>query len=131
MSKVHFINVSDGPSKLQAITQTVQECLDHEKRVLIAVPNQEAANFIDRLLWTTPEESFSPHAIVNGPSQELVAITTSPTNFNKAQVLINLNPHISPISSEFEVIYDLYDKTHPSKETLSQQRQEAYTSAGL
>ncbi len=131
MSKVHFITVFDAASKLQAITQTIQEILDNGKRVLIAVPNQEAANFIDKLLWTTPEESFSPHAVVNGPSQELVAIAISPVNFNKAQVLINLNPQISPISSEFEAIYDLYDKTHPSKETLSQQRQEAYSLANL
>lgn len=131
MSKVHFIQVDNNGAKLQAITQIVHEQLDNGKKILIAVPNQEAANFVDRLLWATPEDSFSPHSIANSPSNELVVIAIEPVNYNKAQVLINLNPMVSPHSGEFEAIYDLYDKTHPTKEQLSQQRRDDYKKLGI
>ena len=127
MTKIVFLKVTDAPSKLNAITQTVHEQLDLGKKILIAVPNQEAAAYVDQLLWKIPEESFSPHIVTTTQVNELVAITTSTTNVNQATVLINLNPQIHPSSAQFEVIFDLYDTTHPSKEELSQSRQAEYT----
>lgn len=124
--KVTMIPVKDNGSKIQAIVQAVQNQLDQGNRVLILVPNQEAAAFIDQLLWKVPEESFSPHQIVTTSTSELVAITTVQANLNNAQTLINLNPQISPISSQFSSIIDLLDQTHPTKHQLSLERQAAY-----
>jgi DNA polymerase IIIc chi subunit len=126
MTRVIFLTVADAASKLNAIAQTVQEQLDQGKKVLIAVPSQEAAAYIDQLLWKMPEESFSPHLISNGPVNELVAITTGTANVNQAQVLLNLNPQVHPAYREFDTVFDLDDRTHPSKEQLSQARREAY-----
>lgn len=131
MTKITFLTVDNNNAKLSAIVQTVQQQLDQGKRILITVPSDEAAAYIDKLLWSMPEESFSPHVIASATSQECVVITTQAANHNKAEVLINLQPTICPISSEFDTVFDLYDATHPDKEQLSIERKDAYQALGF
>jgi len=125
-SSLTFLKVHDNASKLQAVLSTIQRLFRERKRVLISVPNSEAAQYLDEILWKMPPESFIPHAIVNQNCDELVAITTLHANFNKATVLINLCPTISPLTSQFEQVFDLDDQTHPSKAKLTAERKQAY-----
>lgn len=123
---IYFLRVADISSKLNRICRTVQTHFDRKESVLIAVPSQEAAAYIDQLLWRQPEESFLPHMIVNTPTKEMVAITTSKTNINSAKALINLNPDIPKNIDDYLIIYDMLDLTHPAKEQLSRAREAAY-----
>ena len=125
---ITFLKAHDNASKLQAVLSTIQALLREKKRVLIAVPNREAADYLDDLLWKMPPESFIPHALADKPCDELVAISTLHANFNKAPVLINLCSSISPLTNQFEEIYDLDDQTHPSKAKLTAERKQAYLS---
>lgn len=125
---VHFFHVNDAQSKLNSICSVAQKHFDKRDSILIAVPSHEAAIYIDQLLWRQPIESFIPHLIVNVPSKELVVITTTDVNVNRAKVLINLRPDIHPKTDEYGIIYDLMDLTHPTKEQLSLQRLSAYKS---
>jgi DNA polymerase III subunit chi len=126
--RVIFISVKDNNSKLNVICQTVQNLFIQKKAVLILVPNEEAASYVDQLLWRLPEESFLPHRIAFNPTNEPVVITTKAENMNQAHVLFNLCPNASPIYRDFETIYELDDRTHPTKEQLSQQRKAFYAS---
>lgn len=130
-TKVLFLKVVDTPSKLQRITQTIQKHFEQNAGILIIVPTIEAAQYIDQLLWKMPAESFLPHAIVDGPTKERIAISTDTRNVNHATVLFNLCPAAHPLPHEYHTIYELYDQTHPSKEDLSRQRHEAYSQQGL
>lgn len=123
---VRFLKVWDNRSKVQAILHTVKEMILKRKRTFITVPNKEAATYLDELLWNEPEDSFIPHLITNEPCEELVAISQVHTNFNNAEALINLCPEISPISDQFELIFDLEDETSLDKANLSALRKSAY-----
>jgi DNA polymerase-3 subunit chi len=132
MSKVFFLHANDNQTKIQLICQCIHEAVIKEKKILIVVSNNEAALYIDALLWRVPEESFLPHRISSSPNQEWVVITTNATlNLNQADCLFNLDSAISPIYKQFCEIYELYDKTHPQKAQLAQKKLEEYQALGL
>lgn len=130
--KVTFYHVKDNGAKIQLICTKAQEAFYQGKRLLIAVPNLQAAQYIEALLWRSPEESFMPHVIADTPTSEWIAITLQEQhNVNQAARLLNLCPNPSPLYQQVEEVYDLYDETHPQKSELSQQRLRFYQSKGL
>lgn len=131
MPQINFVHVSNNQIKLAQICAIVQRHFEQGESLLITLPNTEAAQYIDQLLWKMPEESFIPHQIATSPTQEKIVMTTLVTNVNGATILFNLNPGASPIAKEFEIVYELYDETHPTKLELSKQRLEAYQKEGL
>lgn len=124
--RVIFVTVRDNAAKLNAICQQVERSFDRKEPILIAVPNTEAANYVDQLLWKMPEESFLPHQIALSQTNELVAITMGSENVNRARILLNLCSNVSPIFHEFEMIYEFYDETQPAKADSSLQRKNFY-----
>lgn len=128
---VIFIRVLDNASKTMHICKSIQHHFDQGEKILITVANDEAATYVDLLLWRLPEESFLPHLVSQQPSYEHVVITTVKENLNKATVLLNLCQEASPIGSQFKTIYELYDETHPDKLKLSKQRKQSYQSQGF
>lgn len=130
LKKVYFLRVVDTASKLNGICQITHKHFKNKEAILIAVPSQEAAIYVDQLLWRLPGESFLPHAIANTPTQELVAITTTSVNVNQAKIIMNLCPDIPTNVTGYSLIYDLLDLTHPTKEQLSLNRQSAFQALG-
>lgn len=130
LKKVYFLRVVDTASKLNGICQTIHNHFRKKEAILIVVPSQEAAIYIDQLLWRLPGESFLPHAISNEPIHELVAITTTDANVNQAKIIMNLCPEVPKNLTGYSMIYDLLDLTHPTKEQLSLSRQSAYQTLG-
>ncbi len=128
--QVIFLRVTDNTTKLQRLCAVVHDHFYHKENVLIAVPNAEAAVYIDHLLWRMPEDSFTPHVIAEGLVKERVAITTSSANINQATTFVNLCADVPVNAKDFHIIYDLLDLTHPAKEELSRKRQAAYRTAG-
>lgn len=124
--KVAFLKVADNATKLKAIVTAVTSLIAQNKKVLIAVPNIEAASYLDALLWQQPEESFTPHIVAHAPCEEIVVIATVQANLNQADVLFNLCPDISPITSQFSEVIDLDDQTTPAKAEASLKRKKAY-----
>lgn len=132
LPKVVFTHIKSNAMKLGIICKKVEEVFLAGEKILIAVPSAEAAAYVDQLLWRMPEESFIPHAIVNGEAvEEHVAIVIQPAeNFNRAQVLLNLMPSVSAIASQFSSVYEFYDETDSNKTQLSLQRQREYYHSG-
>jgi DNA polymerase-3 subunit chi len=127
---ITFYSVSDTTSKASRICATVQHHFLQGERVLIAVASQEAALYIDQLLWRMPPESFLPHAIANVPSEERVVINMSGQNVNQATVLWNLSPGPAHSLEGFKTLYELWDQTHPQKLALSETRYQSYLQGG-
>ena len=127
LPKPIFLTISDNATKLRAIIETVEKHFLKAEKVLVLVGNDEAALYIDQLLWKLPEEGFTPHSIIAAQSKERVAITKVRANLNQADVLFNLRPEAAiQISGPHTLIYELIDQTHPSKHELSLERQKAY-----
>lgn len=130
LAHVCFLRVVDNTSKLQSLCSVVHRHYLMKKNTLIAVPSPEVAQYIDQLLWRMPEDSFIPHAIVQGTTREKIAITTSAANVNQASVLINLLPEIHSNPGPVSTIYELLDLTSKEKEAISRKKQDAYRAAG-
>jgi DNA polymerase III subunit chi len=126
--------VKDNSAKIHLICTKAQEAFKQEKRLLIAVPNFQAAQYVEALLWKVPAESFMPHVVSDTPTSEWIAITMQEQhNVNQAVRLLNLCPTPSPLYQHQHIaeVYELYDETHPQKAELSQQRLQLYQSKGL
>jgi len=128
---VYFLSVTDNTTKLNSICNVIQDHFYKKETILISVASDEAAVYIDTLLWKMPEESFIPHLIAKNTVNERVVITTSQTNLNQAGVLVNLCSTMPTNINDFNVIYELMDRTHPEKEILANKRKAAYEAAGL
>lgn len=131
MPSIIFLNVKTPQDKLSALCRSVHTHFEKGERVVIQVPNEEAARFIDLLLWKSPPESFIPHCISFIPANEQIVITTAEGNVNQAQVLVNLRSEIPTNPTVYALIYELYDTTHPDKEQLSLKKQQGYHALGL
>lgn len=124
--------MKDNSAKIHLICTKAQEAFKQEKRLLIVVPNFQAAQYIETLLWRNPPESFMPHVIVDTSTVEWIAITMQEEhNVNQAPRLLNLCSIPSPLYSQVEEIYEIYDETLPQKTELSQQRLRYYQDKGL
>jgi DNA polymerase-3 subunit chi len=124
--------VKDNSAKIHLICTKAQEAFKQEKRLLIAVPNFQAAQYIEALLWRVPAESFMPHVVADTPTSEWIAITMQEQhNVNQAIRLLNLCSIPSALHQQVAEVYELYDETHPQKTKLSEQRLQFYQSKGL
>lgn len=124
MSSVVFLDVKSSSDKLQALSSTVQRHFLQGDRITIAVQNEEAASFIDQFFWKNPPESFLPHCIATETTGERVVIVVGNNNLNNATILINLRTQIC--RGEFVCIYELFDRSTPDKEQLSQTKKHSY-----
>jgi DNA polymerase IIIc chi subunit len=129
--KILFISVKSLPMKLQTLTGVASHCFASKARLLFSVTSEEAACYLDELLWKLPPESFLPHEILTKPSNELIAITTGLNNFNQASILFNLRPDPHPLATSFPFIYELLDETQPGKLAQSEARKQAYLEQGF
>lgn len=128
---VRFVRVNTNGEKQNTLCHIVMDHFSKKERTAIFVPTNEAAAYIDQLLWNQPKEGFIPHAVCHGPTDEPVAITTRIANVNNARAIVNLTPNALLDGSEASMIYELNDMTSADKEALSRSKQQAYTDAGF
>lgn len=116
-TKIVFFPVRTSSAKLAAIVKVAHAHFERSEPLLFLVPDQNAWEFLDRLLWTTPPESFLPH-----PSKLLQIRLEVDGAF---PTVCNLCPH--PLFHEgIKTIYELEDHTSPDKHQLSEKRYHAY-----
>lgn len=130
LAKVYFLRVTDNASKLYKLCTLIHAHFAKNDRMLIYVTTNEAALYLDQLLWKMPEESFMPHAIASSATKEPIVITTSAANINQATTLINLSPSIAQNFNSIHLIYELLDLTSKEKEAVSQTKKTLYQTAG-
>lgn len=130
-TEVIFLQTPTRESKLKRVFDAAKFYFLKEMRILILVPNDEAAKLIDETLWNQSPEEFLPHSISHGTADDRVVITTKAENVNQAIVLINLGSMIPPMFSSFSTVIELLDATHPLKHRQSQERLEQYRKAGV
>lgn len=126
MPAVIFLTVKDNHSKISRVCSVVDHLFQQNRKSVIAVPNVEVAKYIDTMLWKFPLNSFTPHVVSNGGSDETIVITTGKDPFKGYGTLINLSPDLHENMHHFETIYELYDASHPLKEEASKEKIERY-----
>lgn len=131
MGKIIFLPVSTNQKKVEIICQQAQKHFYQGDRLLILAPTDQAAHYLDELLWKYPEGSFLPHSISKIPCKEKIVITTVVDNLNNANISINLHLEPCAIAQQFQILYELYDETHQDKLEKSKRRRQQYMSLGL
>lgn len=129
--EIHFLRVTDTTTKLNRIVSTVYEHYLAGERVVIFVPNEQAATYIDELLWRMPIDGLLPHLIAEGSTEERVVITLSERNINRAKIALNLCPGLCKELETFEKVYELSDQTDPKKAKHSQEKLLGYQKLGI
>ncbi|MFI0435613.1 MAG: DNA polymerase III subunit chi [Parachlamydiaceae bacterium] len=132
LATITFYRVKDNGAKIQFIYTKAEEAFKQEKRLLISVPNFQAAQYIDTLLWKFPQESFLPHIVSDTPTSEWIAITMEgKQNVNQATCLLNLCPTVTALTENVLEIYELYDESLPEKTALSEKKLQEYEKKGM
>jgi DNA polymerase IIIc chi subunit len=128
-TRVIFFQVREIASKLKMICDTAQSHFDKKEPFIILVEDAKAQEFVNELLWKTPETSFLPHVVSDESTKDLVAITKTKNNVNQARFAFNLCPTPLVIETPFRIIYEFEDLTNPHKSKLSSLRFDAYKAA--
>ncbi len=129
-TRVIFFQVRDNGTKLKRIRETAHTHFEKKEHFLILVEEARAQQFVDELLWKLLPTSFLPHAAVDEPTADWIAICKVKKNVNNAQIAFNLCS--TPLLTEgpFRLIYEFEDLTTPTKKKFSSLRFDAYKQAG-
>ena len=101
-----YFNAAD---KLQVACRLAAKAIAQEKRLLIYAPQPEAAQRIDRMLWTWPATGFVPHCAVNdvAAADTPVLIANAPDGLTACEVLLNLDAATPPAFERFERLLEV------------------------
>ena len=117
-----FLPVKDTSSKLAKLSNVAQKHLEKKEPLLFLVPDQPALEFLDKLLWTTPSESFLPHPT---PLLQISLELQSPFS-----AIFNLKPapllEGSLLKGSAKTIYEFEDHTSAERYELAKHRYQTY-----
>lgn len=130
LCRVVLFQVHSPKQKLLRLIETAQLHFERKEPFSIFVEEEKTAEYVDQILWSTPETSFLPHRIADSASSDLVLITKEKRVLNGARAVFNLCATPLLIEGPFRLLYDFEDLTVPSRRSLSQLRFEAYKKAG-
>src|SRR3990167_9184306 len=131
LTRAVFFQVREPKAKLACLAETAAAKFERKEHLLILVEDEKAMQYVDELLWKSPETSFLPHIATDELTTELIAITRSKKNVNLSRIAFNLCSTPLLIEGPFRIIYDFEDLTSPSKQQLSAVRFDAYKKAGF
>jgi len=107
MTRVDFyFNAAD---KLQVACRLAGKALAQGKRLLVYVPEPDAAQRLDRMLWTWPATGFVPHCAAHDPlaAETPVLIAGDADGLRDAEVLLNLSHDTPPAFERFERLLEV------------------------
>ncbi len=126
-NNIIFYDVKDNSSKIRLLTQSAHDLFAQRKKLLILVPSIEGVQYVDSLLWKYPNTSFLPHTVLDSFADVKIAISQNPDkNWNQATHLFNLFPLVPEIISDFEQIFEFFDRTSLEKQKISEDKMAYY-----
>jgi DNA polymerase III subunit chi len=129
--KVIYFTIKDANTKVKTLLQTVTSHFLKKEKIQILVPDNAALEFVDRLLWSQPKESFLPHsceAIL--PHQDLIHLSLPIPSYDSYPIVFNLCQTPHPSSSTLKILYELEDLSHPKKAASFQSKFKEYQKLG-
>ena len=128
--RVIFFQVKENGAKLQRIIEIAHAHLEKKEPLLIFVEDIRSQQFVDELLWKSPQTGFLPHIAADDLTTDLIVITKTKANLNQAKAAFNLCSTPLLIEGPFKIIYEFEDMTALVKKNLSSLRFDAYKQAG-
>jgi DNA polymerase IIIc chi subunit len=127
--KVTCLQVSSPKEKIQKLFNVVYHYYNQGNKLLLKSDSQETSEYLDRLLWEHPKESFLPHSLDYSSTSFLCisALETSPSdiyaifNFTKKPII--------PTASVTK-IYELEDLTSSERKKIFEGKYRFYSDQG-
>jgi DNA polymerase III subunit chi len=131
-TKVIIFPVKDSASKVSALYRISAMHVDKKEKLKILVPDQTTLEFVDRLLWNEPKESFLPHSCgVPLPFQDFLYISLALPQIDDYGAVFNLCSSPCVSSQPLKIIYEFEDLSHPQKRIFFQNKFNAYQKSGF
>lgn len=130
LPQIFFHTVEKTPVKLLAIYRICHHVFSEKEPVTIRVSDKKTALFVDDLLWKMPLEGFIPHEIADQTTLCPIAISTEKRSPNGSRTLLNLTSQAVNPLEEWNVIYELEDRTSEEKLENAKQRYRHYEQKG-
>lgn len=107
MTRISFLH--GAADRIQSAAQWLQQAWGQRQAVLVYVPDTEQAHRLDRLLWTQPQLSFTPHCFADSPLAGETPILLTDRLETAAQdgCLLNLSNELPPTFSRFEHLVEI------------------------
>ena len=122
-AKIIFLTAKTSEEKFQKITGAAWSHFEKKEPFFILSPSDEVSEYLDKLLWKYPKNSFLPHVISSTPSHELVVISTKNENLNRSVAVLNLSP--SPLIWK-DLVKVIYELETPEKQVEVKQKFQVY-----
>lgn len=107
MTRVSFLH--GASDRVQATAQWLHQAWTRRQPVLVYAPDEETAQHLDRMLWTQPALSFTPHCRPDSPvaGETPIIITTQLDAPPQEACLLNLSNELPASFSRFEHLVEI------------------------
>lgn len=130
MTRISFLH--GAADRLQAAAQWLQQAWARREEVLVYAPDAEVATRLDRVLWTQPQLSFTPHCFADSPlaGETPILLTGSLDSPPQERCLLNLANELPPTFSRFEHLVEVVSTDDadrlPARERFKFYRERGY-----
>lgn len=126
--KVIYFQIKDAQSKLKRIVAIASAHFKNKEPFLILAPNRSAVEYLDLFFWRCSPESFLPHHAGSETTEELIAITDTPFNSNRAVAIFNLRSEPVDPKLGAKWVYELEDLTSSEAQSAFKEKFTTYQS---
>ena len=107
MTRIDFY--TNAADKVATACRIVAKGYQLKHRIVVACPDAETAQRIDRLLWTSPATGFIPHCAATDPLAAVTPVVIDHRGEEPLhdQVLVNLKPEWPPHFGRFERLIEI------------------------
>ena len=129
MTRIDFY--TNAADKLATACRIVAKGYALKHRIVVACPDAETAQRIDRMLWTSPPTGFIPHCAATDPLAPLTPVIVDYRGEEPLhdQVLLNLKPEWPPLFARFERLIEIVSCDEEDKR-LARDRYKFYRDRG-
>ena len=117
--------MKEGRKKIEWITKLAQNHFDQSQKLHFYVDSPAAIEFIDKVLWSTPQMSFLPHS-----TKEEGLITISDQRYTDSHNIFNLTPHHIEVDEKMTTLYEFDDHTAHDKQENAKKKYSLYKKQG-
>ncbi|MDJ0880436.1 MAG: DNA polymerase III subunit chi [Gammaproteobacteria bacterium] len=109
MTRIDFYQITGNahhPDNL--VCKLCHKAYQQQKKVLLLTTDQKQTDHLDRLLWTSNEESFLPHDQQEQEGFTTPILVTHQANpMGEREFLINLTDEVPTFFAQFERVFEL------------------------
>ena len=128
--RVFFYAVKTAKEKLDRLIEIAESHIEKSRRLLILTDSAEAAEYIQKILWSHSPLSFIPHTM-DRTKKDLILIIQNLDDDIQGSCLLNLTQlPIEKAPGKVTEIYELEDGTSKAKLEISKAKYTLYKAGG-